>query len=246
MNTIAELPRTVEPMAIQTPSHAEKRKLLERHFLFGRLKAEELDNLLTYTHVQHFAAREEIFAKGSPGDRMMAVMRGRVKISSLSSEGREIVLNIISEGEIFGEIALIDGKDRTADAVAMTECDLLVLHRRDFLPFLERHADVCLHLLGILCERLRRTSEQLEDISFRHLQSRLAKVLLRLAQSAPPDSEGGLHVDLGLSQRELGTIVGGTRESINKHLQALNRSGIIELEKGAILIRDVAALERIA
>src|SRR5208282_2150035 len=174
MNRIENQARTVEPMSMQTPSHAEKRKLLERHFLFGRLKATELDSLLTYTRIEHFAAREEIFAKGSPGDRMMAVMRGRVKISSLSSEGREIVLNIISEGEIFGEIALIDGKERTADAVAMTECDLLVLHRRDFLPFLERHADVCLILLGVLCERLRRTSEQLEDISFRHLQSRLA------------------------------------------------------------------------
>jgi CRP/FNR family transcriptional regulator, cyclic AMP receptor protein len=246
MNRNEGLARTIEPTAMQTPSHAEKRKLLEGHFLFGRLNAAELDSLLTYTRVEHFAARQEIFAKGSPGDRMMAVMRGRVKISSLSSEGREIVLNIISEGEIFGEIALIDGKDRTADAVAMTECDLLVLHRRDFLPFLERHADVCLILLGLLCERLRRTSEQLEDISFRHLQSRLAKVLLRLARSGAPDDQGELRIDLGLSQRELGTIVGGTRESINKHLQALHRSGTIELEKGAILIRDVAALERIA
>lgn len=246
MNRIENRARMAEPISMQTPSYAEKRKLLERHFLFGRLKATELDSLLTYTRVEHFAARAEIFAKGSPGDRMMAVMRGRVKISSLSSEGREIVLNIISEGEIFGEIALIDGKERTADAVAMTECDLLVLHRRDFLPFLERHADVCLILLGVLCERLRRTSEQLEDISFRHLQSRLAKVLLRLARSDLPDAEGGLRVDLGLSQRELGTIVGGTRESINKHLQALHRSGIVELEKGAVLIRDVAALERIA
>jgi len=231
---------------MHTPTLAEKRKLLEGHFLFGRLKSAELDSLLAYTRVEHFIARQEIFAKGSPGDRMMAVVQGRVKISSLSSDGREIVLNIISAGEIFGEIALIDGKERTADAVAMTDCDLLVLHRRDFLPFLERHADVCIVLLGVLCDRLRRTSEQLEDISFRHIQSRLAKVLLRLARGSTSANAKAMRVDLGLSQRELGTIVGGTRESINKHLQALHRGGVIELEKGGILIRDVAALERIA
>ena len=236
----------LEPTAMHTPTHAEKRKLLEGHFLFGRLNSAELDSLLTYTRVEHVPARQEIFAKGSPGDRMMAVMQGRVKISSLSPDGREVVLNIICAGELFGDIALIDGKERTADAVAMTDCDLLVLHRRDFLPFLERHADVCIVLLGVLCERLRRTSEQLEDISFRHLQSRLAKVLLRLARSDSSDKAKARRVDLGLSQRELGTIVGGTRESINKHLQALHRSGVIELEKGSILIRDVAALERIA
>jgi CRP-like cAMP-binding protein len=128
----------------------------------------------------------------------------------------------------------------------MDDCELLVLSRRDFLPFLERHADICLLLLSVLCERLRRTSEQLEDVTFRHLQSRLAKTLLRLGRSAGAPKGRALRIDLKLSQRDLANIVGATRESINKHLQLLQRSGVIGRDRGAIVIKDVAALERLA
>ncbi len=228
------------------PTQAEKRELFQRNFLLGRLNSQEIDALLAYTRVERSRAGREIFSKGSPGDSMMAVLKGRVKISSLSPEGKEIVLNIISPGEIFGEIALLDGKERTADATAMDDCELLVLSRRDFLPFLERHADICLLLLSVLCERLRRTSEQLEDVTFRHLQSRLAKTLLRLGRSAGAPKGRALRIDLKLSQRDLANIVGATRESINKHLQLLQRSGVIGRDRGAIVIKDVAALERLA
>ncbi len=228
------------------PTQAEKRELFQRNFLLGRLNSQEIDALLAYTRVERSRAGREIFSKGSPGDSMMAVLKGRVKISSLSPEGKEIVLNIISPGEIFGEIALLDGKERTADATAMDDCELLVLSRRDFLPFLERHADICLLLLSVLCERLRRTSEQLEDVTFRHLQSRLAKTLLRLGRSAGAPKGRALRIDLKLSQRDLANIVGATRESINKHLQLLQRSGLIGRDRGAIVIKDVAALERLA
>ncbi len=228
------------------PTQAEKRELFQHHFLLGRLNSQEIDALLAYTRVERYRAGREIFSKGSPGDSMMAVLKGRVKISSLSPEGKEIVLNIISPGEIFGEIALLDGKERTADATAMGDCELLVLSRRDFLPFLERHADICLLLLSVLCERLRQTSEQLEDVTFRHLQSRLAKTLLRLGRSAGAPKDRVLRIDLKLSQRDLANIVGATRESINKHLKLLQKSGVIGLDHGAIVIKDVAALERLA
>lgn len=228
------------------PTQAEKRELFQRHFLLGRLNSQEIDALLAYTRVERYRAGREIFSKGSPGDSMMAVLKGRVKISSLSPEGKEIVLNIISPGEIFGEIALLDGKERTADATAMGDCELLVLSRRDFLPFLERRADLCLLLLSVLCERLRRTSEQVEDMLFRHLQSRLAKTLLRLGRSTGAPKGRALHIDLKLSQRDLANLVGGSRESINKHLQLLQKSGVIGLDHGAIVIKDVAALERLA
>src|SRR5437899_5536367 len=133
----------------------------------------------------------------------MAVLRGSIKISSLSSEGKEIVFGIINAGEIFGEIAVLDGEERSADATAMTDCELLVLNRRDFLRVLENRADLCMILLRILCRRLRQTSEQVEDVMFRHLDSRVAKALLHLAEGV------GLHgtsVELHVSQRELGNI----------------------------------------
>jgi CRP/FNR family transcriptional regulator, cyclic AMP receptor protein len=173
---------------------------------------------------------------------MMAVLRGSVKISSLSPDGKEIVFNNVHPGEIFGEIAMLDGEERTAIATAMEDCELLVLNRRDFMPLLEKHADICMILLRILCKRLRQTSEQVEDVLFRHLEARIAKALVHLAHSAnrkdPP-------IDLHMTQRDLAHNVGGSRESVNKHLQCLQRAGVIDLAKGSIVIRDLVALERL-
>ncbi len=227
------------------PTYQEKRQIFERHFLLGKLGGDEIDALVTYSRVERYAAGQEIFAKGSPGQSMMAVLRGSVRISSLSLGGKEIVLNIIHQGEIFGEIALLDGGERTGDAIAISDCELLVLTRRDFMPFLENHADICLTLIRILCQRLRRTSEQVEDVLFRHLEARIAKALLHLAERpGGPDIHGSMP-ELHLSQGELGNIVGSSRESVNKQLQVWHRAGLIELAKGSIVIRDARAIEQL-
>jgi CRP/FNR family transcriptional regulator, cyclic AMP receptor protein len=230
-------------VAMISSSHENKRRILERHFLLGKLSPSEIDALVTYSRVEHYAAGNQIYAKGSPGQSMMVVLRGKAKMSCVSVEGKEIVLNIIDPGEIFGEIAVLDGGERSADAVAMEDCELLVLRRRDLVPFLENHADICLMLIKILCQRLRQTSEQVEDVLFRHLESRIAKALLQLAGRPDRADIGGRVLDLHLSQRELGNIVGSSRESINKHLHIMQRAGLIEVAKGAIVIRDAAAIE---
>ena len=227
------------------PTHDEKRQIFEGHFLLGKLSRDEVDTLLHYARVERYPAGHEVYAKGSPGQSMMAVLRGTVKMTSVSIEGKEIVFNIVQPGEVFGEIALLDGGERSADAVAMTDCEILVLHRRDFMPILERRADICMVLLRIFCQRLRQTSEQVEDVLFRHLESRIAKALLHLAESAGPRWARGSAVDLHVSQRELGNIAGGSRESVNKHLQAWHKAGWIDLGKGTIVIRNVAAIERL-
>ncbi|HUC72673.1 MAG TPA: Crp/Fnr family transcriptional regulator [Stellaceae bacterium] len=227
------------------PTYQEKRQIFERNFLLGKLSPSEIDALLRYSRVERYPVGEEIFAKGSPGNSMMIVLRGRVRISSISLTGKEIVLNIITAGQIVGEIATLDGGERSGDAVAMTDCELLVLNRRDFMPFLENRADICLMLIKILCQRLRHTSEQVEDLLFRHLEGRIAKALLQLSErTGRPEVEGRL-LELHLSQSELGNIVGSSRESVNKQLQAWQRAGFIDLAKGSIVIRDPAALERL-
>jgi CRP-like cAMP-binding protein len=228
-----------------SPTHQERRQIFERHLLFGRLSASEIDTLISYARVERYPAGREIFSKGSPGQSLMAVLRGSIKISSLSSDGKEIVFQIFSAGEIFGEIAVLDGEERSADATAMSECELLVINRRDFLHVLESRADLCMILLRILCRRLRQTSEQVEDVMFRHLESRVAKRLLNLAESAGLHGGQGAPVELHVSQRELGHMAGGSRESVNKILQNWNRLGWIELGKASILIRDVEALRRL-
>jgi CRP/FNR family cyclic AMP-dependent transcriptional regulator len=226
------------------PTYEEKKQIFERHFLLGKLSGDEIDTLLHFARVERYPAGEEIYAKGSPGQSMMAVLRGTAKMTSVSSEGKEIVLNIMQPGEIFGEIALLDGGERSADAVAMTDCEILVIHRRDFMPILEKRADICLILLRILCQRLRQTSEQVEDVLFRHLESRVAKALLHLADSATLHGVPSSPIELHVSQRELGSMAGGSRESVNKILQSWHKADWIELGKGTIVIRDLDAIAR--
>jgi len=227
---------------MNSPTHNEERQILEQHFLFGKLSTSEVDSLIGYTRVEQYPAGREIFDKGSPGQSLMAVLRGSIKISSLSRDGKEVVFRIINTGEIFGEIAALDGEERSADAAAMTDCELLVFDRTDFLRMLENRADLCMILLRILCRRLRQTTEQVEDVMFRHLESRLAKALLQLAGRVGLHGLQSKAVELHVSQREFGNMAGGSRESVNKFLQNWHRQGLIDLGKASILIKDIDAL----
>jgi CRP/FNR family cyclic AMP-dependent transcriptional regulator len=222
-------------------SASSQRQLLRRSPLFARLADAELDAILAHAATARHAEGNQIFAKGDPGNSMMAVLKGRIMISTPSPDGRQVVLTVMRDGDVFGEIALLDGGERTADASAMTDCELLIVPRRSVLALLERRPDLCIGLMVVLCERLRRTNEQVEDLAFLDLEARIAKVLVRLAD----DNGNGRSAKLPavkISQRALGELVGGSRESVNKHLQDLKRAGIIELEKGAILIRDLERL----
>jgi len=230
---------------MSSPTHEEKRQIFQRHFLFAKLSPNEIDTLISYSRVERYRAGREIFAKGSPGQSLMAVLRGSVKISSLSVGGKEVVFAIYNEGDIFGDMSVLDGGERSADATAMTDCELLVLSRRDILPLLERRADLCMILLKVLCHRLRQTSEQVEDVVFRHLESRVAKALLQLVERVGLRALNSRSVELHVSQRELGSMAGGSRESVNKILQNWHRQGLIDISKGSIIIRNVEAIERL-
>src|SRR5215470_3998041 len=190
----------------------DARRLLAECSLFRGLAPDERNALVARGHLRKFDAGDTIFMIDSPGDSMMAILEGSVRISVPSPEGKEVVLAILHAGEVFGEIALLDGKGRTADARAMTRCNIAVLDRRDVLTFFQRHPNAWPKLVEVLCERLRRTDEHLAEMALLEIPLRLAKALLRLlAQDA-----GGPRI--ALSQRELGNIVGASRESVNKCL----------------------------
>jgi CRP/FNR family transcriptional regulator, cyclic AMP receptor protein len=173
------------------------------------------------------------------------VLRGSVRISVNSVDGRGIVLAILHPGEVFGEIALLDGKDRTADAVAMTACSIAVLARRDILDFLERYPAGWSYVVSVLCDRLRKTDEHLAEVALLQIPVRLAKALLRVMADDP---QAKLHkvYRMRLLQRELGELIGVTRESVNKCLHSWQRDGILLIEKGQITITDREALEALA
>lgn len=233
-------------MMVHAKTVALARQILAKHELFSQLRSAELDEVLARARVEAYRAHHEIFSKGSSGTGLFAVLRGNVRISSFGPDGNFVIFDIIGPGSVFGEIALLDGKERTADAAAITDCELLVVDRRDFVPFLRDNPDVALRLLAVLCARLRRTTEQVEDVVLLDAASRLAKKLLRLTKADEPQAAAFLPLNVAVSQRDLGRMIGLSRESINKQLSAWQKDGIIKVEEGTITILDQSALREFA
>jgi CRP-like cAMP-binding protein len=210
--------------------------LLEKCGLFSSLDEKARRDIAACAMPRSFTAGESICRLGDRGDSMMAVVVGTVRISRPTSRGKEIILADLGSGELFGEIALLDGKPRSANVVALTNCELMILERRNLIPFLERNPAACMKLMEILCARIRRSDERMSDIAFFNLPIRLAKTLLNYQ----PDVRAG--AKLSLSQSELAEMAGGTREKVNRCLRDWQRQGIIELKNRWTIIRKPEAL----
>jgi CRP-like cAMP-binding protein len=219
------------------------RAVLAQCGLFRRLSDNEREALFARARMQKYTANESIFLMGSPGDRMVAVLHGTIRISVPSADGKEIVLAILGRGEICGEIALLDGKERTADAKAATDCSVVVLERRDVLAFFTQYPDAWTKLIDVLCERLRTADQQMAEFALSPVPVRLAKALLRLATSDGQALNGRPAERVHLTQRELGNVIGATRESVNKYLRAWQRQGRVQIADRLIVITNRAAVE---
>jgi CRP/FNR family transcriptional regulator, cyclic AMP receptor protein len=215
------------------------RKLLEKCALFSALHEQGRRELVSHARPRSFTAGEPICHIGEPGQSMMAVVVGTVRISLPTIKGRVIILADLPAGELFGEIAMLDGKPRSANATALTRCELLVLERRDVLPFLERNPAACLKLMEMLCARIRRSDERMSDIAFFDLPTRIAKTLLLFPARGPGPAK------LSVSQSELADMCGGTRENVNRCLREWQRRGIVELRDRLTIIHKPEVLREL-
>lgn len=218
-------------------------RLLEKCFLFQALDEPARQEVSQHASRHAFRAGETICNLGDPGDSLMAIVTGSVRVFLPAPKGKEIVLATLSAGEVLGEISVLDGGERSAAVAALTNCDLLYLHRRDVLPVLMKRPEACLKLLELLCGRVRRSNETVSDMMFFDLPTRLAKALLR--QTGTPGAAGYV-AKLSVSQSELANLIGGTRESVNRSLREWKRRRVIDLKDGWILIRDHDALAGLA
>lgn len=221
--------------ATPTGKAAAASGLLAGCFIFRALDDDIRRELGARAHRRRYSAGEVIFSVGEPGHAMMAIISGTVRIALPTVSGREVVLADLPAGEVFGEVALLDGSDRSASATARDDCELLVLERSHVLPILRERADVCLKLLTLLCARLRRSDERMADIGFSDLPARLAKTLLRGTDAAT----GGR---LNLSQSALADMVGSSRENVNRQLRDWRRRGIVETGIGWVAVTRPAEL----
>jgi CRP/FNR family transcriptional regulator, cyclic AMP receptor protein len=221
----------------------EARRLLGNCSLFRGLQAEERKAVINRARIRNVAAGERIFSIGSPGDYMAAVLTGTIRITVPSPHGRELLLAILEAGELLGEIALLDGKERTADATANTPSVLAILDRHEVLSFLERNPAAWPRIVEILCDRIRHTDVQLAEVALLRLPARLAKAILRIAGSDPNPGGDSKQFHVQLTQQDLANMVGATRESVNKCLGVWQRQGLVHVDGGQITVPDRSRLE---
>jgi len=225
--------------------HDQLLDLLRGSEVLTSLPENELRDLATRVHRNRYEANQLIFRKKDASTGMMAVVSGRVKITSVGISGSEVILNIIDPGQVFGEMALIDEAPRSADAVAATQTEVLSIMRRDFLPILKRNPEACLTMMTLLVRRVRKATSFVEDAVFLDVPTRLLHRLESLAEQygkADPRT-GAVRIEHGLTQEGLGHSCGLTRVSVNRQLSAWRDAGMIEDGRGWTTILDPARLE---
>ena len=234
---------TEEKKASGRAAGGGKLSVLRQHPIFRELEPDALDQLCRYAKPTSLKRGATIFSKGDPGSSLYAVISGTVKISVSSPDGRNAILNLIGPGEIFGEVAVLDGGERTADATASTNCEILVIDRREFLPFVKQQPVLAMKFIELLCDRLRWTSDQVEQVILQDLPRRLASALLGLTEKRKLDPSSRT---IAITQQEINEMVGMTRESINKQLRSWAARDWVRLEHGAIVLLNPEPLRGLA
>lgn len=217
--------------------------VLKRIPLFASLTDADLDNLAVLLRRKGLVKGEMLFRQGDEGSALYIILQGKIKIS-LSRQADTVTLALLGAGEFLGEMALLDGLPRSADATAQDDSQVYVLNRRDFLLFLSNNEDAVRAILSALSLRLRKTDKQLAEMCFLSLSVRLAGKLVELADAHDSAQQESQMYSLNISQRELGDILGVSRESINKELKNLRAKMILSTSRRCILIHDLAALKK--
>lgn len=215
---------------------AQLARLLGANPFFAGLGPEAIDAIARLCVFRTLGADEVLFEKGEPADALYAIRRGQIRIATGTAGGRRLTLNLLGSGDVFGEVALLDGRSRTADAIAAEPTELFVVRRRDFQALLEQKPALAIRIIELLCERIRWMSERMEETVLLPVSERLARRLLALAED--------YGADLSVSQEELAIFVGATRETVNRQLQVWKRMKIVELGRGRVRLIDTGALAK--
>lgn len=187
-----------------------------------------------------------IFSRGEEGNTLYLITGGQVEISVTSLNGRQSILAILEPGDVFGEIALLDGGHRSADAKARTDVTLLAISRRDIMAFFAERPEAMMTLVAELCARVRNASDMFETQTHSVGKTRLARVLLRLSEQLGDETaDGNLRIPADFSQGAIGDMAGLARENVNRHLKAWGKEGLVAQQEAGLEILDPDRLAEI-
>ena len=220
------------------------RDALKRLWLFSELADAEIDRIRALAREQRYPARQTIVAQGDESGDLFLVIDGRLRASSCNSNGDEVVLSIMGPGEVFGEMALLDGAPRSATVSTIDPCQLVVIEAGSFHALLRQMPTLAQSLMKVMARRIRDLTDRTQDVALLNVESHLAKVVLALANRFGDRSRTGqTAITLKLSQQELASMVGATRELVNRRLRAWAQRGIVELVSGSLIIKQEQALQ---
>lgn len=212
--------------------------------LFAGLADEDIRGLMALAKRRTFRSGEVIFHREDPGQVLYVIKEGKVKISLISPDGQEISLVVFGKGECFGEFAILDGLPRSADVVALEKVECYTLQRSDFHNAIMKNPKIAIQIIEVLTRRLRSTDQMVEDLIFLDVYGRVAKKLLELADTHGTKVDDGTRIDVRLTQQEIASMVGASRESVNKVMGYFTDKNFISTDKYKITLHRISDLER--
>jgi CRP/FNR family transcriptional regulator/CRP/FNR family cyclic AMP-dependent transcriptional regulator len=213
--------------------------------LFADLADDDIHELMTVARRRIFRNGEVIFHREDPGQVLYVIKEGKVKICQISPDGQEMTLTVLGKGEYFGELALLDGLPRSTDAIASERVECYTLQRTDFHNAIMKNPKIAIQALEVLSKRLRNTNQMVEDMIFLDVYGRVAKKLVELADTHGVRAEdGGIRIEMRLTQQDLASMVGASRESVNKVMGYFTDKNFISTDKHRITLHRIADLKR--
>ncbi len=225
----------------------EAKDLLARLPLFQGLPPQALDGLLRQVRVRAYSRGTVIFHKDDPGSTLYVILSGAVSIVLPSSDGKDLVLSILSAGDFFGELSLLDEEPRSATATAVEDgTQTLIVPRDAFIELVRSNVQMAIHIMALLSRRLREADSLAQDSALLDLPGRLARRLLELADRHGRRQADGIQIALRLTQTDIASLVGATRVATNRQLQRFQQQGILTWQAQHITLLKPAALRRLA
>lgn len=216
---------------------------LERFPLLAALDESDRQRLAGRLQQRTVRARQPVFLQGEVGHELFLLLSGAVRIVAEGSEGREITLALLTDGNFFGDMALLDGHPRSASAIALDDCDILVLRQSDLFEVLERSPASVRRLLAFLSERLRRANERIHDLSLLTVRQRLAGVLRDVALREGEPAEDGILLPSSINHRVLAETLSTSRETVSREIAELRTRGLVAQNGRRIRVLDAEGLK---
>lgn len=217
---------------------------LARVSLFERFDRQELDKLEALAQRKRYAAGTAVFFQDDPSDSLYIVLSGSAKVFQTSEDGKDRILRILRRGDSFGELAMIEGRPRSASVQTLEDTEMLALARKDFADFAGQHPEVLWKLLAALAEWVRRMNEEVLDLSFRDVPYRVLRLLSQLVERHGEAGPDGWRITLPLSPRELASMAGSNSETVARLLDRFESEGLVRRSGTAWVVPDPKALTR--